>query len=209
MRILAHRGFWRDPREKNTSIAFERAFERGYGIETDLRDYRGEIVVSHDIPCEGVMRFEALLALYDKYDRPGTLALNVKSDGLQDKLLKALTDREICDYFFFDMSVPDALGYQRRGLRFFTRESEHERSPAFYEGAQGVWLDAFESEWYKSDTIHCHLKNSKHVAVVSPELHGRKKDFIWKNVLNNSTFIDNFNVYLCTDYPEEAYEYFK
>lgn len=50
IKILAHRGFWKEETEKNTKIAFERAFNSGFGIETDLRDIKGEIVISHNMP---------------------------------------------------------------------------------------------------------------------------------------------------------------
>ena len=53
--ILAHRGFWKKESEKNTQIAFERAFDKGFGIETDLRDIKGEIVISHNMPVGGEM----------------------------------------------------------------------------------------------------------------------------------------------------------
>jgi glycerophosphoryl diester phosphodiesterase len=49
-RILAHRGYWLEPGEKNSLSAFRRAFEGGFGIETDIRDLDGELVVSHDPP---------------------------------------------------------------------------------------------------------------------------------------------------------------
>lgn len=37
MRILAHRGLWKSEQEKNTKIAFERAFEK----DTELRQISG------------------------------------------------------------------------------------------------------------------------------------------------------------------------
>ena len=33
IKILAHRGFWKEETEKNTKTAFERAFNSGFGIE--------------------------------------------------------------------------------------------------------------------------------------------------------------------------------
>jgi hypothetical protein len=36
IKIIAHRGFWYKPEEKNTLAAFERALQNGFGIETDL-----------------------------------------------------------------------------------------------------------------------------------------------------------------------------
>lgn len=35
MRIIAHRGYWFSAQEKNTEVAFYRAFSMGFGTETD------------------------------------------------------------------------------------------------------------------------------------------------------------------------------
>ncbi|EAI9482035.1 hypothetical protein GZ521_001197 [Campylobacter upsaliensis] len=43
MQILAHRGFWREKNEQNTLASLAKAFEMGFGIETDLRDGGGVI----------------------------------------------------------------------------------------------------------------------------------------------------------------------
>ena len=60
-KILAHRGFWQSEDEKNTKVAFERAFDNGFGIETDLRDIKGTIVISHNMPTGDEMTFEEVL----------------------------------------------------------------------------------------------------------------------------------------------------
>ncbi|EOW0926690.1 hypothetical protein ACN2DH_001486 [Campylobacter upsaliensis] len=39
--ILAHRGFWREKNEQNTLASLAKAFDMGFGIETDLRDGGG------------------------------------------------------------------------------------------------------------------------------------------------------------------------
>ena len=39
--ILAHRGFWREKKEQNSLASLAKAFEMGFGIETDLRDGGG------------------------------------------------------------------------------------------------------------------------------------------------------------------------
>ncbi|MBT0757026.1 hypothetical protein KJQ83_07365 [Campylobacter upsaliensis] len=41
MQILAHRGFWREKKEQNSLASLAKAFEMGFGIETDLRDGGG------------------------------------------------------------------------------------------------------------------------------------------------------------------------
>ena len=58
LEILAHRGYWKLEKEKNTLYAFEKAFDKYFGIETDLRDAQGEIVISHDIPLGNETKFD-------------------------------------------------------------------------------------------------------------------------------------------------------
>ena len=53
MRIISHRGYWKQEIEKNSDIAFHRSFRLNIGTETDFRDYKGELVISHDVPTEG------------------------------------------------------------------------------------------------------------------------------------------------------------
>lgn len=49
MIVLSHRGYWKNSLEKNKFVAFERSFSMGFGTETDIRDFNGELVISHDI----------------------------------------------------------------------------------------------------------------------------------------------------------------
>src|SRR3546814_1451366 len=83
MQILAHRGFWNVPEEKNSWTAIERAFASGFGIETDIRDQHGRLVISHDPPSGRCIDFQDVLALHRRHGAPGPMALNVKADGLQ------------------------------------------------------------------------------------------------------------------------------
>ena len=86
MEILAHRGYWKIESEKNTLQAFQRAFESGYGIETDVRDYMGKLVISHNVADEKCPLFEDVLKLYNKTKCKEYLAINIKADGLQEQL---------------------------------------------------------------------------------------------------------------------------
>ena len=75
--ILAHRGCWGNEEEKNTLNAFKKAFELGFGVETDLRDICGKIVISHDMPKGNELSFEDLLIEMNGRNLP--LALNIKA----------------------------------------------------------------------------------------------------------------------------------
>src|SRR5215210_1877181 len=100
MQIISHRGYWKVDSEKNTSIAFNRSFSLNFGTETDLRDYSGRLVISHDIPGSDCLLVEDLFLLYKHYtgDRL-PLALNIKADGLQFHLQTLLEQYNIQDYF--------------------------------------------------------------------------------------------------------------
>lgn len=52
MKILCHRGAWTAAAEKNSVPAIKKAVSLGYGFETDVRDYQGKLVISHDIAKE-------------------------------------------------------------------------------------------------------------------------------------------------------------
>ncbi len=206
MKILSHRGYWKEEAEKNTIEAMRRSFSLGFGTETDVRDYNGDLFISHDIADENAISFQKFLEIYGEYSKDLPLALNIKSDSLQLKLKEALARNKIENYFLFDMSIPDALGYLRNEVKnVFTRQSEYEKDPSFYEKANGVWLDSFEEDWFDNNLISAHLARGKMVCIVSPELHKRSHLESWKKYKFLST---EKNLFLCTDFPEEAHEFF-
>ncbi|MFO1161098.1 MAG: phosphodiesterase [Reyranellaceae bacterium] len=204
MWILSHRGYWKDPAEKNGIAAFERSFALGFGTETDVRDCSGELVISHDMPTGGELTLDGLLDIAGARDLP--LALNVKADGLAAPLRAKLQTRPLTRWFTFDMSVPDLVVQLRLGMPAFTRASEHERTPPCYDQAIGVWLDAFESQWYSVDTINSYLADGKQVCVVSPELHGRDPAPLWQSL--RGSLQTHPALMLCTDRPEDARAFF-
>ena len=203
MELLAHRGLWAAAGERNTLGAFEAAFARGWGVELDVRDLGGELVVSHDPPARGALPLAAVVERHVAAGCPGVLAVNVKADGLEQLLRPAL--EPVGRWFGFDMSVPDARRYAHDGLPFFTRHSDLEGEPALYDAAQGVWLDDFAGGFVAEDRIAAHLAAGKRVAVVSPELHGRDHLAAWAQWRAWDVW-DSADVLLCTDHPGTARE---
>jgi len=207
MNIIAHRGYWLYAYEKNTTLAFSRALEHGFGIETDFRDLNGQLVVSHDVPVEGAMKVDEFIDLYKKFPVLAPIALNIKADGLHLLIKELITKTGMSNYFVFDMSVPDTRGYLSEQVPVFTRLSEYETQPSFLEQSQGIWLDAFDGEWYGAQVITELLSKNKQVAIVSPELHGRPHIELWK-FLKENNFHLNSQISMCTDFPLDAKEYF-
>lgn len=207
MKILAHRGHWLEREEMNSFRAFERAWAGGHGIETDLRDLNGGIVISHDPPEAGVRSLEEFLAAYAARGAGTPLALNIKADGLQGVIAKTLQKSPVRNYFVFDMSVPDSLHYFRAGLPVFARLSEYERETSLVERAVGIWLDAFGSEWWTLDTVRSLHERGKVVAIVSPELHKRPHEALWRT-LKALDRDERDSLMLCTDFPDAASQAF-
>lgn len=208
MQILSHRGYWKNPAEKNSVTAFEESFRLGFGTETDLRDLAGALVVSHDPPASDAMAADTLFSIHQAHDSGLTLALNVKADGLQTLVSDYLGRFGVRDAFVFDMSIPDTLHWIRAGVPVFTRHSDVEPDPVLYTESAGVWLDGFHSDWWDAATIMRHLDAGKRVCIVSPDLHRREHLPVWDR-LKSSGLPESDDIMLCTDYPEAARDAFQ
>jgi hypothetical protein len=179
-------------------------------LETDFRDLNGVLVVSHDPPLQNqVYTSEKLFAAYAKINSAGRIAMNVKADGLQSMLSKALKDAgvPIENVFAFDMSIPDALGYLRQDFPAYTRLSEYEENPSFLDLAKGIWVDNFSGQYPQVERALALLHQGYRVALVSPEIHQRDPTECWAEI--NASGLHTFeNFELCTDLPEQAFESF-
>lgn len=208
MEILAHRGMWTLPEEKNTLNAIQKAFVSGLGIETDLRDYNGKLVISHDVANDTSPLAEEMFKMYRDLGLNVQLALNVKADGIQKMLGELLEYYQIKNYFLFDMSVPELVVNDARGLYYYTRNSDIESDCVMYQRASGVWVDYFYDDlWLNEQVLAKHINQKKKVCIVSPELHGKDYKQLWK-LLKDTGLYENELVTLCSDRPMEAREYF-
>ncbi|MBT0725945.1 hypothetical protein HGT73_00850 [Rosenbergiella australiborealis] len=210
MIVISHRGYWKSLQEKNTEAAFIRSFQLDLGTETDLRDFNGEIVISHDIPDASCISFHHMLELYKTHTSNNPpLALNVKADGLQDEVKSILEKMNITNYFFFDMALPDSLTYNKRNLNAFVRYSEYESLNALYDVSKGVWLDGFEKDLVEEDLLQKIISDGKKVCIVSPELHKRNHIVSWEKYRKfDDKLLSSSDLIICTDYPEECMEFF-
>jgi hypothetical protein len=211
MEYIAHRGLWFEQKEKNTLTALYRGLDEGYGLETDVRDLSGELVISHDVPtAETAVPFEQLLSYYANKGCTSTLAINIKSDGLQERLSQLLLKYNIGSYFVFDMSVPDTLGYLNKNMRTFIRRSEIEHHPELSLLSQGIWLDELIAPWVGSETITAQASSSNALCIVSPELHNREHLLQWEAIKQAiEKKCDSSKLLLCTDIPHKAERFFK
>ena len=203
MKILSHRGYWKQETEKNLVVAFERSFQLGFGTETDVRDRAGELVICHDLPAGGELTFREFLKLYTQFKNNLPLAINVKSDGLQSKMGVLLKEFNVTDYFLFDMSIPDTLRSLNAQLKCFARISEYENpTEELLKSVSGVWYDYFHPRSIDTKEVQHLLDKGLAVCLISPELHHREPLEFWKQI-KVSRLHENAKLMICTDVPEE------
>lgn len=168
------------------------------GIEVDIREQGGELRLAHD-PFEPGERLEDLLSAY----RHALIVLNVKCDGLEERLLRLLERHRIGQYFFLDVAAPTLVRLARRGVRqIAVRFSEYEpieAALAFADRVDWVWVDCFtrlplDAEAYRR------LRTVFKLCVVSPELQGHPRAMIraFREQLQELP-VDA----VCTDYCED------
>lgn len=204
MQIIAHRGFWKTADEKNSFTALKRAVEYGFGFETDFRDSGGRILITHNPPIGNEFTADELFRLYAESGKKGTLAINIKADGLQDMMLELLNKYGIEDYFLFDMSVCDTLPYIGRKMKIASRSSEFEPYLPFYNDSEVVWVDYFDGRTNIADELRKYIAGGKKPCIVSPELHQLPYEPMWQMLKENGFT----NIMLCTDVPDKAEQYF-
>jgi hypothetical protein len=210
MEYLAHRGLWTNKSEGNTFVALRDGLDKGFGLELDVRDFNGQLVISHDLPnADSLLPLEQLLEYYSEGGFGSTIALNIKADGLVSELSNILYQYGIRKYFVFDMSIPDTISYLKFGLHTFIRRSDLEFSPELELLGKGIWMDEMNVAWINQSAILEQVKKSDAVCIVSSELHGRERISQWKQIKNAiSTPEVSEKLLLCTDFPYEAERFF-
>jgi len=204
MKILAHRGIWKNKKKQNTLSALKNALLMGYGVEFDIRDYEKSIVISHDMPKSKAIKLQDFLKIYNDLESNCLLAINIKSDGIGKKLKSILDKLSITNYITFDMSIPEQVVYSRNKIKFLSRLSDIEKIPILIEKSKGLWVDNFSNFLFNDSYINKMIEQNKTLVFVSPELHKSKKN-LWSKLVKYNSYK---KIYICTDYVEKANEYF-
>jgi hypothetical protein len=160
--LIAHR--------KNTIAELE-ATPVQYGIEVDVRSYRDRLVIHHDPFVEG----EDFLTWLKAY-RHGTLILNVKEEGLEERLTGLMKEYGISDFFFLDQSFPFMIKWSKKGLhQSAVRVSEFESLETALTLAgkvDWVWVDHFTHFPLSQEQAERLQQAGFKLCLVSPELQG-------------------------------------
>ncbi len=147
------------------------------GVEIDLRDKGGRLIMEHD-PFSDGPDFDGYLARY----RHDTMILNIKSEAIEWRVLEEIQKAgTVRDYFFLDSSFPMimklvAKGERRVAVRFSEREPI-EYALALAGKIDWVWVDCF-TRLPLDGTSYPQLKKHFKICIVSPELQAHSLDRI-------------------------------
>ncbi len=199
------------PAERGLPTAYHRALEAGMGVVVPVRDHDGRLVISDRPADTDSLSLESFLVERPVWPgSPPFLAIRVCAEGLARMLHRCLVSIEGVQPVLVGISVPDMAEYIDGHLPIFVRQSEHEPEPAYYEYAEGVWLESFERDWFDDRLLVAHLKTGKLVTVVSPEIHGREHMPMWELLAVLQSRLGELagSIQLCTSIPQMAREYF-
>jgi hypothetical protein len=143
------------------------------GMEFDIRDSNGHILVTHDPYSTTGMELESFVIRLPKIDN-FLYIVNVKSEGIEERAREILERNEITNFFFLDSSFPTIVKMSNAGeKRFAIRASEYETVQTAVQmmgKVDYVWIDCFTK--FNPDHVMIAKHGCKYkVCLVSPELH--------------------------------------
>lgn len=167
VKIIAHR--------RNSRSDLD-ATREDLGVEVDLRSNSGRLITGHD-PFSDGEDFEFWLEGF----RHSTLIVNVKEEGIEEKIVAMLAERKIEDFFFLDLSFPRLVklalaGEKRTAVRVSEFESI-ETGLALAGKVNWTWVDSFERFSLSEEEMKRLRDVGFKSCLVSPELQGRDPSF--------------------------------
>jgi hypothetical protein len=146
-----------------------------YGIEVDVRSCGKRLIIHHDPLAEGVDFLDWIT-----HYKHGALILNVKEEGLEERLLEIMQDRNIKNFFFLDQSFPFLVKWANKGeRRCAARVSEYESidtALALAGKIDWIWVDCFTKFPLSGEQATLLQDNGFLLCMVSPELQGRNAE---------------------------------
>ena len=160
-----------------------------YGVELDLRDFGGRLVLQHEPFMDGE-DFAEYLKHYDH----GTMILNIKSERIEYKVLELVQKYNIKDYFFLDSSFPMIYSLSKSGEKNIAlRFSEFEGIDTILNmkgKIDWIWVDCFSKLPIDNENYNLLKQHGLKFCLVSPELQGQDEKLEeYKKYLNDKNII--------------------
>jgi hypothetical protein len=166
-------------------------------IEFDIRDSNGKLIIQHDALKDGIFFEDFLPYIKNRFN-----IINIKSEGIEYKILDLLKQYEINNYFLLDCSIPMIYKLSKNGEKNIAiRFSEFETLESVLKWkhmVKWVWVDCFYSYILTKEVEKLLHEHGFRICLVSPELQGRENDItVYKNMLKDENIIVDA---ICTKY---------
>ena len=141
------------------------------GVEIDIRSNGQDLILQHDPFLVGT-HFHDWLKCYQHQ----LIILNIKEEGLEERILSYLGEFNIKNYFFLDQSFPFLVKLARQGQKqSAVRVSEYESIKTVKNLAHHVnwvWIDYFTKFPLDPSEVNELKELDFKLCIVSPELQG-------------------------------------
>ena len=174
---------------------------KDWGLEFDVHAYKDRLVVNHDAFQSGCFIEDFIIHASGRF-----LAVNVKEEGIENKIINTLSSMNFKDYFLFDVNFPQVVRLSEEhsenlALRVSQLEKLDFKKCRKY--ASYLWIDTFDGTFWPSKDFLAELKSlSYKLCFVSPELHrpplGDANKYL-ENLLNYQNLLDNED-FICTKF---------
>ena len=174
---------------------------RKYGVEVDIRSEGNRLITHHD-PCVTGESFNEWINAYQH----GTLILNVKEEGLEQRIIQIMEKYCLEDYFFLDQSFPFLVKWSNLGVhRAAVRVSEFESVETALTLAgkvDWVWVDCFTHFPLSTEESQRLKQAGFKLCLVSPELQGRDAEKEIPELIQLLEELEILPEAVCTKHPD-------
>ncbi len=149
--------------------------DQKYGVEIDIRDIGKKLVVVHDPFKKGIN-----LDTYLKNYKHKILIANIKSERIEDAVLKKFKKKKIKNFFFLDTSFPKIIDLINKKIsNIALRVSYFEdvsTARKLKNKVKWIWYDTFFGLPKNIDDFTYLKKLNYKICLVCPKLHNLKID---------------------------------
>ena len=147
----------------------------GYGVEVDIRNASNKLILHHE-PYEKGDSFEEFCSEF----KHAFMIINIKTEGIEEKILSILKRYNIENYFWLDLTFPSIVKLMNKGEKNIAiRFSEYEPIEsclALKNKVNWVWVDTFTKLPLDKESFDKLKQSNFKICLVCPERWGRHED---------------------------------
>jgi hypothetical protein len=147
--------------------------DKKYGIEIDIRDNGKNLIVVHDPFKKGI-----LLKSFLKFYKHEILIANIKSERVEDEVIKLFKKNNIINYFFLDRSFPKIIDLVKKKFKKIALRVSFFESATTAKKLKGkvnwIWFDTFKGIPKDLNELkYLKYKLNYKICLVCPKLHNK------------------------------------